>query len=127
MEIAKTDKYSIEVNKAKNRIYLKIVGFWERKEEVPNYLSDWQRAIKEVTKGFTILSDLKEMITPMPEVAELHQNTQVLLVKAGLRKTAELVPSKPIEQSTLKRYAKTSGMRKENFEDRIVAEVWLDT
>lgn len=127
MEIAKTNKYSIEVNKTKNRVYFKIYGFWGGLSEVPDYFTDWQRATKEVTKGFTILTDAREMITPMPEVSELHKRTQTMLVAAGLRKTAELASSKPIEQSALRRYAKVSGMVKRNFEDQPEAEKWLDT
>jgi len=126
MEIAKTDKYSIEVNKQKNRIYFILRGFWESLADVPDYFSDWQRATKEVTSGFTILTDAREMITPMPEVSELHKRTQAMLVASGLRKTAEVVPSKSIEQSALRRYAKVSGMAKESFDDVTEAEKWLD-
>jgi hypothetical protein len=74
--IAKTDKYSLEVNKPKNRIYLKLQGFWRSVVDVPNDFSDFQRATQEVTPGFTILTDAREMKTPSPEVAELHRRTQ---------------------------------------------------
>ena len=126
MQIATTDKYSIEVDKGRNRIYLKLQGFWRSKAEVPNYFSDWQQATQEVTPGFTILTDAREMKTPTQEVAELHMHTQAMLVAAGLGKTAELVPAGVIEQAALKRYAKESGMQKGSFEDQAEAEAWLD-
>ncbi len=127
MQIAKIDKYSIEVNKPKNRVYLKLQGFWRSVADVPNYFSDWQRATEELTPGFTILTDAREMKTPSQEVARLHQRTQAMLVEAGLGKTAELVPVGTIEHFALKRYAKESGMKKGSFEDRTEAEAWLDT
>ena len=126
MKIAQTDKYSMEVNKPKNRIYFKLQGFWKSVADVPNYLSDWQRATQEVTPGFTILADVREMKTPLPEVAELHRDAQAMVVAAGLLKTAELIPPGVIEQTALKRYAKESGMVKGSFEDRTEAEAWLD-
>jgi hypothetical protein len=49
-----------------------------------------------------------------------------MLVAAGVRKTAELVPAGVIEQMALKRYAKESGMEKGSFEDLTEAEAWLD-
>ena len=127
MKIAETGKYTIEVDKPKNRVYFKIRGFWNSPADVPNYLSDWQRAIREVTSGFTILSDVREMKTPQPEVGELHHRSQAMLVTAGLRKTAELVPAGSIEKSVLQRYAKESGMTKGSFENQTEAEAWLDT
>jgi hypothetical protein len=126
MKIAETDRYSIEVNKAINRIYFTIQGFWKDLSDVPNYLSDWERAIKEVTPGFTVLTDARKMKTPTPQVAKLHERAQEMLLKAGLRKTAELIPASVVEQMSLNRYATESGMERKSFENPKQAEAWLD-
>jgi hypothetical protein len=126
MKIAERDKYSIEVNKVINRIYFTIQGFWKDPADVPNYLSDWERAIEEVRPGFTILTDARKMKTPTRQVAKLHERVQAMLVKAGLRKTAEVVPEGAVEQMSLNRYAQESGMNKGSFENQKEAEAWLD-
>jgi hypothetical protein len=126
MKIAETDKYSIEINKSATRINLTVKGFWKDVKDVPNYYSDWQRAMEEVTPGFTILMDAKEMKTPTPEVAKLRVRAQKMLMKAGVRKMAELIPAGKTEQMTLNRYAKESGMKTKSFENRDEAEAWLD-
>jgi hypothetical protein len=126
MKIAETDKYLIEIDKSKNRIYLTIKGFWKDVKDVPNYYSDWQRAMEEVTPGFTILMDAREMKTPTPEVAKLRVHAQKMVVDAGVRKMAELVPAGKTEQITLIRYAKESGMKTKSFENRDDSEAWLD-
>jgi len=57
-QIAKNQFYEMAVDPAKNRAYLTIVGAWEKASDVSSYLSDWDSAIGEVTRGFTVLSDL---------------------------------------------------------------------
>lgn len=54
--IAQTPQYEIYVDKAINRIYLKIIGFWRNPEQVPLYIDDWKKAIMAAGKGFTLLT-----------------------------------------------------------------------
>ncbi len=124
--IAKTDYYSIETDKAKNRIYLIIVGFWKN-ISVPDYFDDITKASQEVSRGFTILTDVSGMETPPMEIGALHEKAQNLLVKAGLKKTAEILPkSHSVQKLSLKQWSGKSGMEKEIFNDRALAEAWLD-
>ncbi len=123
--IAKNKFYEIAVDQSKNRIYFKIIGFWQSPDVVPNYLNDIKKASKEVTPGYTILSDLKEMKTPPQEVGELHKYAQTVLVTAGLRKTAEIVESAVLGMA-LSNYAKASNMNKKPFSSLVEAENWLN-
>ena len=123
----KTACYSIQVDSAKNRMYLTIKGFWAKPSEVPAYLDDIRKASREVCKGFTILSDLTEMKAPPPEVGLLHKKAQEILMAAGLRKTAELLPAgSAITKLSVDNYSKQTGMQKSSFDNKKDAEAWLD-
>ena len=125
-EIAKNNYYEISVDTSKNRLYLKVKGFWKEKTEVPNYLKDMRNAGQSLSRGFTVLADLQEMKAPSPEIGVLHQETQAILVQAGLDRTAEVLSSAITKMSTSK-YTKTSGMKKMDFSSTNEAEKWLDT
>ena len=125
--IAKTDFYSIEVDTTKNRMYFTIVGFWKNSTVVPNYLDDIKKALRSLSPGFTILTDVSQMKTPSTEVGSLHELAQRLLIEAGLKKTAEIIPdNKAIEKMVLQRLSTKSGMVKSTFHDKATAEAWLD-
>jgi hypothetical protein len=125
-EIAQTNCYKIGIDKTKNRLYLKVIGFWNDFSLVSNYPDDIKKAGQELTPGFTVLADLTEM-EPMPkEVGHLHEQAQKILVVLGLRKTAEILPSSTILKMQVNKYAKSSEMPKAEFRSIEEAEAWLD-
>jgi hypothetical protein len=125
--VADTDYYVIAVDPAKNRIYLTLTGFWKNLTVVPHFLDDLQKALKDVSRGFTVLTDATKMKTPPPEVGALHEKGQKLLLEHGLKKTAEIVPpEKALEKMSLEKWSKKSGMLKAIFHEAIMAEAWLD-
>ncbi len=124
-QIAKNNFYEIGVNKPKNRIYIKVKGFWNKRSEVSNYPTDIRRASKEVSDGFAVVADLREMKTPSREIDSIHQKAQAILVQAGLERTAEILNS-AITKLATKRYAKKSQMKKKEFNSVEDAEKWLD-
>ena len=67
--IAKTDFYSIEIDKVKNRAYLGIYGSCKSVDDIPNFLDDIRNASSQLTKGFTLLTDATKMKTHPPEVS----------------------------------------------------------
>ncbi len=89
--IAQNDNYVIAVDPSKNRTYLTLIGYWKSRAEVPKYIDDWKKAIKELSKGFTILSDVTRMKAPPQDVVQLHTEAQKVLMAGGLSKMAELV------------------------------------
>lgn len=123
--IAQTPQYKISVDKGKNRAYLTIVGFWRNPEEVPNYVSDWKKAVTMLRPGFTLLTDVREMKIHPASVRDVHEEAQKLLVNAGVRKVAELHADKVAEMQ-LDGVSKDSKMPKQNFSDPKEAELWLD-
>jgi hypothetical protein len=125
-EIAQNNCYKIEIDKTKNRLYLKVIGFWNDFSSVSNYPDDIKKAGQGLIPGFTVLADLTEM-KPMPkEVGPLHEQAQKILVVLGLKKTAEILPSSTILKIQVNKYAKSSEMPKAEFHSREEAEAWLD-
>lgn len=123
--IAQTPQYRLSVSKAKNRAYLTIIGFWRNPEEVSEYVSDWKKAVAALSPGFTLLTDAREMKIHPASVRGLHEEAQALIVKAGVRKVAELQADKVAEMQ-LDGVSKETRMPKQNFNDPAKAEQWLD-
>lgn len=124
--IAKTDFYSLEIDKLKNRAYLTFTGFCSEPSDMPNFLDDIKKAAQGLKQGFTLLTDVTKIKTPPKEVAELHIKSQEIWITSGLSKTAEILPDTAIAKLALDRYSKTSGMEKEWFDNKNEAEAWLD-
>ena len=123
--IAQTPQYQISVQKEKNRAFLKINGFWRNAEQVSNYLTDWEKAVAELKPGFTLLTDATEMKIHPTSVRELHEKAQAYVIKAGVRKVAELQLNK-VAELQLDSVSKDTKMPKQNFNTREEAELWLD-
>lgn len=123
--ISNNKLYKIEISKEKNRAYLKIIGFWRNPAAVPEYLSDWNKAIASLTKGFTLLTDASEMKTHPQDVRKLHEQAQAMLLKGGVRKVAEVLQD-DVAEMQLDAVAKATQFPKKNFRSREEAEEWLD-
>jgi hypothetical protein len=122
------NKYVIKTDKGKNRLYLSILGFWASPNDVPNYVSDLDKASKELKNGFTIVTDVSNMKPPAIEVNAIHEQAQKLLMRAGLARTAEVVPKTArIQKMAVDQYSKHSGMQKETFYSVDEAEEWLNS
>lgn len=125
INIAQKPQYKLSVSKAKNRVYLTIIGFWRKPAEVPEYVHDWRKAIAELSPGFTLLTDARQMKIHPNSVIGLHEEAQSLIIKAGVRKVAEVQANKVAEMQ-LDGVSKETKMPKRNFNDPAKAEQWLD-
>lgn len=126
LTIASNPNYEILVSKSKNRAYLKIIGFWRSPQQVPDYIADWEKAVKELKSGFTLLTDVREMKIAPASVREMHTKTQSIVVKAGVKKVAE-VQSDKVTELQLDGLAQDTQMPKRNFNHIEEAEAWLDS
>ena len=124
--IAKNDYYAILVDAAKNRLYLTLIGYWKSCSVVPNYIEDLKKATQELSRGYTILTDVIQMKPPPRDVITLHTEAQKVVMAAGLKKTAELVGQDVIAKMAVDRFSKESGMYKGTFDNKEEAEAWLD-
>ena len=125
VDINKTKQYTISVSPAKNRAYLKIIGFWRGPEIVPDYIKDWTKAVSLLNKGFTLLTDASEMKTHPASVRPLHEQAQGILIKAGVSKVAEVVKD-DVAEMQLDAVAKTTQFPKKTFKLHNDAEIWHD-
>jgi hypothetical protein len=123
--IADNKFYSLYVNSKKNRALLKIRGFWSKRESVPDYLADWKKATGILKENFTLLTDASDMKTHPQEVRALHEEAQGLIVKAGVRRIAEIVKD-DVAEMQLNSMAKKTQLPKRNFRTAKDAELWLD-
>ena len=126
IEIVKRPQYTLSVDKSKNRIYYTMFGFWESPDDLSDYFQDWNCAIAEVTRGFTILTDATQFKTPAQDILPIFEKIQKILDDAGLAKTAEVYSGDVIAKMALDYVAETSGMKKRDFQNTLEAEVWLD-
>lgn len=124
-EIAKNQYYTIQIDPAKNRIYLTIYGTWGKPENVPGYISDIEKAIRGLKPGFTIVTDASELGPVTQELGKIHVAAQEKLNNSGLDKTAEIVKS-GLTRMNIDSFARKSKMKKQVFDNRKEAEAWLD-
>ncbi|MEM9324282.1 MAG: hypothetical protein AAGA85_01440 [Bacteroidota bacterium] len=105
------DFYEIRVDASRNRAFLILKGFWRKKEDVPNYISDFMELCAPLERGFTIVTDLRQFKPPSQEVAPLHAEVQRRLMDMGLARVAEVVSASLVKLAADK-YSKDSGMSK---------------
>ena len=125
-DVVRNQYYDIAFNPVKNRMYLRIKGFWKDAESVRSYVPDLQKGVDKMKPGFTLMVDLRGMKTPPLEVNEIHKQAQLALVKGGLLKTAEVLSeSDLVLQKVLDRISQDSMMPLKQFTDPKQAEAWL--
>jgi hypothetical protein len=125
--IAKNDYYAVEIDLAKNRIYLTGKGFWKDVTIARNFGKYTQQGIQKLAPGYSVLADLHEFKTPPPEVGAIIIESQKM-TSSTLGKSAQVVGENVAIEMPMDRYAKTSGIKPTNrsFATRDEAEAWLD-
>ena len=124
--IVQNERYTIQIDQEKNRLYLTLIGYWKDRSVAPDYLRDLKNAVRSLSQDYTILTDVTQMKTPPQDIVNLHLEAQKQLIADGLKKTAELVGHDIIAKMALDRFSKESGMTKGSFDDKKEAEAWLD-
>lgn len=124
--IAQNKCYEVLFNREHNRVYLTIKGYWKNKEAVPHFVEDIQKALKLTQPGFSLLSDLRTMITHPQGLKSLHLEAQALLTEAGLAKAACVEPTDHIAHLQVEDLSNKSRLHARNFITYTEAEEWLD-
>ena len=126
-EITNNAFMKLAVDQTKNRIYYSMMGFWQKAADVPTSAEGWEKTLKLVSPGFTILVDLTQVKTISTEWAKIFEASQKKITDAGLIGTAEVVSENVLMKAQLTRITKESGMPKKMFANKAEAEAWLDT
>ncbi|MDX5346627.1 MAG: hypothetical protein LPK19_05220 [Hymenobacteraceae bacterium] len=125
--IAQNPHYSLLYDFSKNRLYFKMSGYWRRPEEVPNYLQDWRKALKETKPNFTLLADVSDMVTHPAALRKLHEEAIALCQLAQVKQIAEVTPRDRIAVLQITAMAQEMKAKFNSFEDRRDAERWLNS
>ncbi len=103
----KTDS-TIRVDAAKNRIYLKLVGFHDV-EEATRMRDLYGEAIAQCEPGFTVLADVSNYKPGSEEVQSVHAEAVKLAEDAGVSRVARLVGEMPLGGMQISRIASNKG------------------
>lgn len=122
--IASNDYYSLEVDPAKNRLYLAYKGSWIKAQEVGAFVEDHQKALDCLTAGFTTLVDVRPMEAML--LTDFVEAVQKQAVDKGIRKAARVYTKEGFIKTQADRINVRTGIRSRAFFRVDEAEAWLD-
>lgn len=128
VEIAKNDYYELSYDERDNCIHWVMKGFWKDMSVVPDFFSDWDKALELTRPGWKILSDATQCKVVPPDVQEAKQKNQKRLLQNGCSKIARIVDSAITKMSLSeeKKQPGISAIMKEFSSDEIEeAKKWL--
>ena len=129
--VASDPHYVIEIDQEINCIYFKWNGFWRNENMIPNFLPDVEKLLVKTKPGFAMIVDNRGLITsPNVVIENMIFPSLQMLHKAGLGKSAVILPQEEIAVLNTKRIIQKSTQindtipRKvfDNLED---AEHWV--
>lgn len=123
--VAHNPCYELIYDNSKNRIYLTVKGFWKNREAVPHFLDDLQKTLRLVKQDFSLVTDLRTMLTHPQRLSSLHIEAHNLIKAAGLAKAAIVVPTDRIATLQVEEINSKSEMASESFSTLVEAEIWL--
>ncbi|WP_051359788.1 hypothetical protein [Adhaeribacter aquaticus] len=124
--VAQNPYYEFSYDPAKNRLYFKFLGYWKSPDVVPDYLQEWGHVIKLTKPGFTIVADVRNMITHPREVKQLHEKAIDLCIIAGVSHIAEVTPADKIAVLQTTGMADKAQLSYNRFPDVASADAYLD-
>ena len=126
--ISENDRYKLEIDIAKNRLYFTPQREWESPADVPNYLDDVRKCATKLKRGFSALSDTSLTTVFSPEVNALLMESIEIMKGLGQWKTAVFNKSIVLDIYLDKIYKKADREHVElrTFNDLEEAEKWLD-
>ena len=127
-EIGAGPHHRVEVDTAKNRMYLTFFGDALRDVAAAGLRDQIQTAITLMKPGFTALGDFTEMnLLGLPDIV---RELQTGYLKAGVRKAASVWShesfAKVIVDSSAQKVSGEYSEKRKVFKNRAEAEVWLD-
>ena len=125
--LVNAERYVLKVDLLKNRMYWTFKGFWKELEGEDAYLQYWHAAANKMTPGFTVLVDLSELQIMSAEWTGIAVKTQEIVMAAGVKAVAEVIPGRAVLELQAGRIANTTGIRKQVFPTKAAAEAWLDS
>lgn len=125
-QVARNSCYEIDYDGIRNRLNFSILGYWKNQDSVPDYLTDWDKALQLVSSGFTLLVDMRTMITHPQELNSLHEESQRKMKVAGLNRIAYVMPTDKIASLQVADIIKRAEVPVHHFKTFEAAQRWLD-
>ena len=125
-QIIDIEHYSIKVCPEKNRVYFCIRGRWDKNIQLEDYLRVWKTTVSYLKPNFTIISDIRTMLSHPISVEKIHEAAQKYLIEHGLFKVAEVVSHDDIAELQASRIAGRSNLPVNKFSSFEQAEKYLD-
>jgi hypothetical protein len=124
--IATNPCYDLAYDSSKNRIYFKIHGYWKNAEVVPDLLTDWDKALAFTHSDFTVLVDMRQMITHPQGLNKLHTAVQQKVASSGVAKVANIMPTDKIASLQAAEITTCTKLLGKKFTSLPESEDWLD-
>ncbi|MBX0333708.1 hypothetical protein K3G39_10715 [Pontibacter sp. HSC-14F20] len=124
--VVRNSCYEIGYDGIRNRVYFSILGFWKNADSVPDFLNDWDKALQLVRSGFTLLVDMRTMITHPHQLNRLHEESQRRMKAAGLSRIANVMPVDKIASLQVADIVKQIEVPSQHFETCEAAQQWLN-
>ncbi|PKV67209.1 hypothetical protein [Pontibacter ramchanderi] len=124
--VARNSCYEISFDATRNSIHYKILGFWKNEDSIPHFLKDWDKALQLVSPGFTLLIDMRTMITHPQQLNKLHEESQQKMKEAGLNRIANVMPVDRIAGLQVAESIRKIELPSHHFDTCEAAQEWLD-
>ena len=122
--VHETDYYTFEIDRLKNRMYLKYRGFWKRPDQVPDFVKHHAETIGRLSPGFTVLVDVRQMEGVI--LTDLIEECQRQSIKAGVAKLARVYEKPTFMQVQAEVVRERTGVKSKEFYSVEEADAWLD-
>jgi hypothetical protein len=127
VKIGKENYYSFTVDTAINRLTIEFLGVWASPDDVPNYLSDLDKALSKITRGYTLLTLIEDKKPPKLAITKLHKGAMQACMDAGYVKCAIVLKSgKMLQTLSTNVIGKLAGFNFKTFAAEQEAVKWLD-
>jgi 3-deoxy-D-manno-octulosonic acid (KDO) 8-phosphate synthase len=123
-EIASTEFYSILIDTGKNRMFLTYKGSWMKHDDVPDFVNDHARAMERLSRGFTVLADVRPMQAML--ITDVIEKVQKDSIQAGIRKAARVYDRPTFIRRQADQIRQKTGLKAMVFDSVADAEAWLD-
>ena len=101
-------KYEIKTDVSKNRLYLRLSGFF-KEDEVKEAIDGILKAVEELGPGVNAISDISDFKPASPKVAGLMLGAQKKLKEKGLGKVIRVTGSNVLGKKQFERTGKEAG------------------
>jgi len=125
MVVAQNPCYELLYDRTINRVYLAVKGFWKNREAVPHFLDDIHKTLQLTRPRFSLVVDMRTMLTHPQRLNSLHVEAQNMIKKAGMVKAAQVVPTDRIATLQVEDINNKTSMCSEHFASLEEAERWL--